>query len=177
MAMAMMSPPPDPQAEGMLSKLERLLTGKAAEDEKIAEEKRAVAEAAKFSRLETLLISQEEARRDKDEKKKKAAEEAARIAADAKRRGDEDKLAKLEKLILAQKDEQLKREAVAETARLAEKAAAEAEAAKSKPIRKPQLKQLRIYSKQPRKLERRRRRRRQRWPRKPRKHMRSNGRS
>lgn len=114
----------------MLSKLEKLLLGKAEEDEKAAEAARKAAEEAKFARLENLLISQQEARIEKDRAKKQAAEEAAKAAADAKKKGDEDKLAKLEKLILAQKDEQLKREAAADAARAAEKAAADAEATK-----------------------------------------------
>ncbi|PZD04300.1 TolA, Membrane protein colicin uptake [Pyrenophora tritici-repentis] len=136
--MAVMAPPPppppppqpDPKEEGMLSKLEKLLMGKAEEDEKAAEQARKDAELAKFSRLENLLIAQQEAKIEKERAKKEAAEKAAIEAAEAKKRGDEDKLAKLEQLILAQKDEQLKREAATEAARAAEKAAADAEAAR-----------------------------------------------
>jgi hypothetical protein len=84
-------------------------------------------EVAKFDRLEGLLMAQEEARLERDKAKKRATEEAARAAADAKKKGDEDKLAQLERLILAQKDEQLKREAEASKI-AAEKKAAEATA-------------------------------------------------
>ncbi|KAI8943304.1 hypothetical protein NX059_001324 [Plenodomus lindquistii] len=68
--------------------------------------------------LGSSLISRQKAKMDKD----KAVKDAAQAAADAKKRGDEDKLAKLEKLILAQKDEQLKREAASNAAYAAEKA-------------------------------------------------------
>jgi hypothetical protein len=63
-------------------------------------------EAAKFARLENLLIQRQEARVKMD----RARKEAAQAAADAKQKSDEDKLAKLEKLILAQRDQQIRRE-------------------------------------------------------------------
>lgn len=115
--------PEPPKDDGVLSKLEKLLLGKQEIEEKAAED-------AKFSRLEKLLIDQQTARAEKEAAKKKAADEAAIKAAEAKKRGDEDKLAKLEKLILAQKDEQLKREEALEAARKAEKAEADAKVAK-----------------------------------------------
>lgn len=125
-------PPPDTAKEdGMLSKLERLLLGKAEEDEKAAEAARKAQENAKFDRLESILIAQQEAKAAKEKAKAQAAEDAAKAAAEAKKKGDEDKLAKLEKLILAQKDEQLKREAAAEAARAAEKKEADEKAAKN----------------------------------------------
>ncbi|KAJ4301068.1 hypothetical protein N0V90_003158 [Kalmusia sp. IMI 367209] len=117
-------PPPDTAKEdGVLSKLEMLLLGKAEMEEKKAED-------AKFSRLEQLLIEQQQARIDKEAAKRKAAEEAAIKAAHAKLKGDEDKLEKLEQLILAQKEEQIKREAAVEAARAADKAEADAKVAK-----------------------------------------------
>ena len=79
MQQQMMAPPPpppaqpDPKEEGMLSKLEKLLLGKAEEDEKAAEQARKDAEAAKFARLENLLIAQQEAKMEKDKAKKEAA--------------------------------------------------------------------------------------------------------
>jgi hypothetical protein len=84
---------------------------------------------AEFSRLKSFLVAQQEARIQKETQKQKAAAEAAQATADAKKRGDEDKLEKLEKLILAQKDEQMKREAALDAARKAEKEEAESKAA------------------------------------------------
>ena len=107
----------------MLSKLERLLIHKQEVEEKKAED-------AKFSRLEALLVEQQQARIEKEAAKQRAANEAAMQAAEAKKKGDEDKLAKLEQLILAQKEEQLKREAAVEAARAADKAEADAKVAK-----------------------------------------------
>jgi len=126
-------PPPPVNTEkedGMLTKLEKLLLGKAEEDEKAAEAARKAQENAKFDRLEQILITQQEAKAAKEKQKAAAAEEARKNAADAKKKGDEDKLATLEKLILAQKDEQLKREAAQEAARAAEKKDQDEKAAK-----------------------------------------------
>lgn len=61
----------------------------------------------KFSRLEDLLLEQDKARVKKEVAKAQAAAEAA----ERKRKEDVDKLAKLERLILASREEQLKREA------------------------------------------------------------------
>ncbi|CAI6342028.1 unnamed protein product [Periconia digitata] len=108
-------PPPHPADNSILEKLEELLRSKEEQDRKSAEN-------AKFSRLEELLIQQERARVEKDVAKRKAAEEAANAAAMAKKNGDEMKLDELEKLILGQKDEQLKREAMFEAALKAERA-------------------------------------------------------
>ncbi|KAJ4364676.1 hypothetical protein N0V83_009273 [Neocucurbitaria cava] len=69
------SPKPNPKAA--------LVKPHAEEDEKVAEAARKAAEDSKFARLENLLNSQQEARIDRDKAKKK---------------GDEDKLAILEKL-------------------------------------------------------------------------------
>jgi hypothetical protein len=101
-----MPPPPDPpesQENHVLRKLEMLLLGK-------QEEKRA--EDAKFSRLEQLLIEQQQARIEREAYKRKAPEE--------------DKFEKLEKLFIAQREEQILREAAVEAARKAEKAEADA---------------------------------------------------
>ena len=114
---------PPPEEESVLAKLEALLFRKTEEDEKSFEK-------SKFNRLEQLLRSQQEARALKEAEKKKAAEAAAQAAVEAKKRADEDKLEKLEKLILAQKNEQLKREAAADAARAAIKAEADAKVAK-----------------------------------------------
>ncbi|KAF2676202.1 hypothetical protein K458DRAFT_424945 [Lentithecium fluviatile CBS 122367] len=109
------APPPLHPEDPILAKLEAMLSKEGERRDREAEE-------AKFSRLERLLIEQQEARIAKEAAKKKAEEEAVIKAVEAKKRGDEDKLAKLEKLILAQKDEQLKREAAAQAAALAERA-------------------------------------------------------
>lgn len=77
------------------------------------------AEKANLARLDELIVAQEAAHRKKEEAKREAAEEAARAA---KKKGDADKLAKLEKLVLAQKNEQLKREAAREAEDEARKA-------------------------------------------------------
>jgi hypothetical protein len=87
-------------------------------------------EDAKFSRLEQLLIEQQEARAEKEQAKAAAAAKAAQEAAEKKKKGTEEKLVTLEKLIIAQKEEQLKREAAAEAKAAAEKAETEAKAAK-----------------------------------------------
>jgi hypothetical protein len=90
-----------------LDRIERFLANQALAEEKRLLAKRLKAEAAAIAKRE-----EEEA------------------VAEMKKRGDEDKLAKLEMLILAQKDEQIKREIAAEAAREADKAAADAEAEK-----------------------------------------------
>lgn len=82
----------------------------------------------RLDRIERFLTAQVLANNKKAEAAAAARREAAAEAAEARKRGDEDKLRKLESLILAQKDEQLKREVAADTARAAEKAAADAEA-------------------------------------------------
>lgn len=84
----------------------------------------------KFARLEELLLSQQEARIAKEKAKAQAAEDARMKAAEAKKKSDEDRLAKLEALILAQKEEQLKREAAVEAQRAADKKEANEQAAK-----------------------------------------------
>ncbi|KAH6875014.1 hypothetical protein BKA58DRAFT_437013 [Alternaria rosae] len=84
-----------------------------------------------LDKIERLLAAQATAEKNRLLAKTKKAEAAAaaktkeaEALAAAKRRGDEDKLAKLESLILAQKDEQLKREAAQDAARAADQAAA-----------------------------------------------------
>jgi len=123
------NPPPTQtlDRQSLLAALEALLADQGRDRTEQAQKK---AEEDKFARLESLLIAQQTARIEEDAARKKAAEEAALKAAQAKKKGDEDKLAKLEKLILAQKEEQLKREAADEAARKAEKAEADAKAAK-----------------------------------------------
>ena len=107
-----------------------LLLRKMKEEKKNETEAGRSAELAKFDRLESLLMVQIEAQIAKDKAKIQAAEDAAKLAADAKKRSDEDKLASLEKLILAQRDEQLKREAAADAARKAAQEEADAQAEK-----------------------------------------------
>jgi hypothetical protein len=121
--------PPSSPSPSLVSSKEELSEPEDLPSQKSAEERKAL-EDAEYARLENLPIDLKKARDEKESAKKKAAEEAARAAAEAWKRGDEDKLAKLERLILAQKDEQLKREAAAEAVRAAEKAEADAEAAK-----------------------------------------------
>ncbi|KAI4941233.1 hypothetical protein J4E91_010923 [Alternaria rosae] len=92
---------------------------------------RGTREEDRLDKIERLLAAQATAEKNRLLVKTKKAEataaaktkEAEALAA-AKRRGDEDKLAKLESLILAQKDEQLKREAAQDAARAADRAAA-----------------------------------------------------
>ncbi|KAF2819785.1 hypothetical protein CC86DRAFT_471868 [Ophiobolus disseminans] len=115
--------------EALIAKLEALLLGKAEADEKAAEKARKSQENAKFDRLEQILISQQEAKVEKEKMKKRAAEDAAEAAAIAKRQVEQDKLASLERIILAQRDDQLKRDAAIEAVRVAEKREAEAKAA------------------------------------------------
>ncbi|XPS98962.1 hypothetical protein M3J09_008149 [Ascochyta lentis] len=112
------SPPPDTEKEdAMLRKLNDLLLGKAEEQARKEAEARKAAEQAKFERLESLLIAQQEARTAKDKAKLQASLDSDSAATEVRKRHYEDKLALLEKLILAQKDEQLKREIAADVAR------------------------------------------------------------
>ncbi|ORY02187.1 hypothetical protein BCR34DRAFT_88313 [Clohesyomyces aquaticus] len=67
---------------------------------------------------------------------RKALEEAKAKAAEPNKNGDEDKLAKLETLILDQKDECLNREATAEDARSSEKAEAQSRTAEEVAVEK-----------------------------------------
>ena len=92
--------------------------------------KRETREDDRLDRIERLLAAQISAKSEKVEARAAAERKAAEGAAEARKRGDPDKLAKLESLILAQKDEQRKREIAADAARAAEKAAADAEATK-----------------------------------------------
>lgn len=85
--------------DSILARLEALLFEKTEEGERRTAN-------AKFGRLESLLVAQQEARIEKDNATKKVA------ATEAKRKGDEAKLFKLEKPILAQKDKQSKKQAV-----------------------------------------------------------------
>lgn len=102
------------------------------EEKEMAEQARRDAELATFSRLEKFLIDRQKAKLEKQKAKKEAAKKAAKEAEEAKKRLDKDKLAKLEQLILAQRDEQLKREATAdaEAARITEEKRQAAEKAK-----------------------------------------------
>jgi len=91
----------------------------------------------RLDKIERLLAAQATAETKRLLAKKEKVEGAAAAkrkevedAAEAKKRRDEDKLDKLSSLILAQKDEQLKREAAADATRVAEQKAAEMEAAK-----------------------------------------------
>jgi hypothetical protein len=139
-------PPPPPPSHGkeeyVLTKLEELLLRKEEEleDQKREEMKREKdarmrEENAKFDRLESLLIAQQEAKIAKEKAKQRAKEEEDQAIAEAKKQGDLDKLEKLEKLILAQNDEQLKRENALEALRMAEKAEIDArEAERAAPI-------------------------------------------
>jgi hypothetical protein len=90
------------------------------------------AENAKFDRLESTLVAQQEAQIEKEQAVKKAAAEHAAQNAKIKKMYREDKLARLEELILAQKEEQLAREAAVEAARKAEAEAAELVAIKAR---------------------------------------------
>jgi hypothetical protein len=109
--------------QSLLARLEALIS-------KDTSKRNPSAEEVKFDRLERLLIEQQQAKIEKDAAKRRAEGEAAAKALNLKKKGDEDKLAKLEKLILAQKDEQLKREMALNAARLADKAEADAKTAK-----------------------------------------------
>ncbi|KAF5851595.1 hypothetical protein GGP41_004396 [Bipolaris sorokiniana] len=121
------SPPPNTSREDiLLQKLEKLLLDRTEEDKKKTE--------LRFSQLESLLIDERNSRIEKNIAKKKAAQEAAEAAAncaaEAKKKRDEDKLAEIVNLILAQKDEQLKREAALEAMLAAERAEAKSRATK-----------------------------------------------
>jgi hypothetical protein len=93
-----------------LSKVEMPLLTRAERDEKAVEAERKAEEAARFDRFERISLSQQEAELEKEKIKARIAEEAMI----AKRQSDAEKLKCLEEVILAQKDEQLKREAVAD---------------------------------------------------------------
>ena len=121
-------PPPDTREgeDARLKKIERILFGQRNEEDKKQED-------ARFAKLEQVLLDQQEARVRIEEERKRAVEEVAARAAETRKKGDEDKLAKLaklEKLILAQKVDPFKRKAAAEAARATEKAEAISKAAK-----------------------------------------------
>ncbi|KAJ8118054.1 hypothetical protein OPT61_g881 [Boeremia exigua] len=108
--------PPDNAKENAMLEKPNDLYGKEEEERRKEQDARWDAGLAKFDRLDNLLFQNLEVQIDKDEAKKQAAEDAARVAANAKKKGDEDKLASLEKLISAQKDERLQRETAADAA-------------------------------------------------------------
>ena len=112
----------------MLKKLNNLLSCKVEEEARKEGEARKAAELAKFERLENLLIAQHEADITKEKKRQRDGQNA--VAAEAQKKRNEDKLINLEKLILAQEDEQFKREAAVEAARRAAADAVDAEAKK-----------------------------------------------
>jgi hypothetical protein len=68
-------------------------------------------------------------------RQKKPREEAAKAAAEVKRKNDKDKLFTLEKLILAQKEEKLRREQAIEAALVSERASSDARAVTGVAIR------------------------------------------
>jgi hypothetical protein len=76
---------------------------------------------AKIDRLEILIRAQHEAQLAKNMAKGQAAAKAATEAEVARKRADNDKLARLEKLILEQKDDRLRREAAAVAMQAAER--------------------------------------------------------
>jgi hypothetical protein len=93
-------------------------------EEKMEKAKQENAQAdAKIDRLETLIIAQHEAQLAKNMSRGQAAAKAATEAEAARKRADDDKLARLEKLILEQKDDQLRREAAAVAMQAAEREA------------------------------------------------------
>ncbi|OMP84789.1 hypothetical protein BK809_0001892 [Diplodia seriata] len=91
---------------------------------------RAVEQSERLKKLEELLMQQAVARTDKEAAKKKAIEDAAAAAAEAKKVAEEDKLAKVHDLLIAQRDEQRVRDEAIAAARAAEKAEADAKAAR-----------------------------------------------
>jgi hypothetical protein len=99
------APPPHHEKEDVLKKLEKLLF---CEGEK-AELRQPN---SKFNMLKYILISQQAAKIGKEKMKAKAKEEANLTMAETQRQGDLDKSETLETLILAQKDQQLRRESV-----------------------------------------------------------------
>jgi hypothetical protein len=109
------APPPHHAKEDVLKKLENLLF---CEGEK-AELRQPN---SKFDMLKHILISQQAAKIGKEKMKAKAKEEANQTRAETQRQGDLDKSETLETLILAQKDQQLRRERAFEAARIAAKA-------------------------------------------------------
>jgi hypothetical protein len=119
-----------------MENLHELLLKKLDEDAKLKEEAKRAAEMAKFDRLESLLIAQQEAQIAKEKAKMKAAQEAAAHESKSRKKSVEDKLAKLEMLILNQKDEQLKREAAKDAEHEALTADANAKKLKVKEERK-----------------------------------------
>ncbi|KAJ4311238.1 hypothetical protein N0V94_008045 [Neodidymelliopsis sp. IMI 364377] len=120
-------PPPPPGAtkeEAAIEKLNELLLRKLDEDSKLRAETERAAEMAKFDRLESLLIAQQEAQIAREKAELKAAQDAAVQESKLGKKSVEDKLAKLEMLILTQKEEQLNREAATEAERKASTEAA-----------------------------------------------------
>ncbi|KAH6612161.1 hypothetical protein C7974DRAFT_419056 [Boeremia exigua] len=130
-----LSPPPPPLSTKetlLMEKLEALLSGKAEEDARRDAEARASAELAKFDRLESLLVAQQEAQIAKEKAKLEATSLAEKAAINAKEKADDMSLAKLEELVRQQRDEQLKRDMAAEAAKRAALEAAEAEVRKAR---------------------------------------------
>jgi hypothetical protein len=91
-------------------------------EEKIEKAKQENAQTdAKIDRLEILIRAQHETQLAKNMAKGQAAAKAATEAEVARKRADNDKLARLEKLILEQKDDRLRREAAAVAMQAAER--------------------------------------------------------
>lgn len=81
-------------------------------------------EDSRISRLEHLLIEQQQARIEKEAAKRRAAQESAAKEKEERRRGDVEKLQRLERLILAQKEEHSRKEVAAEATRQVDRAEA-----------------------------------------------------